>query len=432
MGIAHAIHTFAGVQLRLACAEIMQKQGHEEPAGRAKLTEAYNLPCQYVLHTVGPVIFDRVTETDRQLLASCYRSCLELAEANHIKSVAFCCISTGEFRFPNRAAAEIAVQTVRDFQAQTGSEMKVIFNYSKTSTATSTGNFSAGMEKLKAALQSADAVVIGAGAGLSTSAGFVYTGERFEKYFGDFATRYGFQDMYSGGFYPYETPEEHWAYWSRYIWINRYMDPPRPVYNRLFELVKDKDFFVLTTNVDHCFQKEGFAKERLFYTQGDYGLFQCSRPCDMDTWDNFDTIRRMVQAQGFSVGDRGELLLPAGESAEMRVPTELLPVCPKCGSPLTMNLRAGASFVEDEGWLRAADRYSDFIRNHRGKRMLFLELGVGFNTPGIIKYSFWQMTAENPLATCACINLGQAACPDEIAGQAICLDGDIGAILEQL
>lgn len=238
--------------------------------------------------------------------------------------------------------------------------------------------------------------------------------------------------MYSGGFYPYSTPEESWAYWSRFIYINRYMNPPKPVYDMLYELVKDKEYFVLTTNVDHCFQKASFAKERLFYTQGDYGLFQCSRPCDIDTYDNCEIIRAMVLAQGFRIGKSKELLLPENSIPAMAVPTELLPICPKCGAPMTMNLRADRTFVEDEGWLKAADRYSDFVNIHKDGQVLLLELGVGYNTPGIIKYPFWQMTRENPYAVYVCLNDSQALCPDEIKEQALCLDGDIGVVLKQL
>lgn len=271
------------------------------------------------------------------------------------------------------------------------------------------------IERLKAVLQDCDAVVIGAGSGLSTAAGFTYTGERFEKYFSDFAAKYGIQDMYSGGFYPFATPEEHWAYWSRYIWVNRYMDAPKPVYKDLLALVRDKDYFVITTNVDHCFQKAGFDKKRLFYTQGDYGLFQCSEPCCQETFDNEAVIREMMERQ-----------------KDMKIPTELLPVCPHCGKPLTMNLRSDNKFVEDEGWHRAAERYENFLRTREGGRILFLELGVGYNTPVIIKYPFWQMTAKNPSATYACINQGQAMCPREIQQQAICIDADIGCILRGL
>ncbi|MDE6687430.1 MAG: Sir2 silent information regulator family NAD-dependent deacetylase [Lachnospiraceae bacterium] len=276
-------------------------------------------------------------------------------------------------------------------------------------------NYSSEIERLKEELKAADAVVIGAGAGLSTSAGFVYTGERFRQYFSDFEEKYDFHDMYSGGFYPYQTLEEYWAYWSRYIYINRYMDAPKPVYQELFGLVKDKDYFVITTNVDHCFQKAGFDKKRLFYTQGDYGLFQCSEPCCQETFENEKIVREMMEKQ-----------------KDMRIPEELLPVCPHCGKPLTMNLRADGSFVEDQGWHEAAGRYEEFLHTKKNKRILFLELGVGYNTPGIIKYSFWQMTARNRKAVYACLNLGEAVCPDEIKEQAICIDGDIGKILQQL
>lgn len=289
-----------------------------------------------------------------------------------------------------------------------------------------------GVSKLREALNSADAVIIGAGAGLSTSAGFVYTGERFEKYFHDFAEKYRFNDMYSGGFYSYNTLEEHWAYWSRYIYINRYMSAPKPVYNKLYELVKDKDYFVLTTNVDHCFQKAGFDKHRLFYTQGDYGLFQCSKPCHMATYENGDTIRKMVEAQGYMVDEDGILLLPEGGTPKMEVPTELVPYCPKCGKPMSMNLRSDNTFVEDEGWHRASERYAEFLRRHQNVKVLFLEAAVGFNTPTIVKYNFWHMAYEWKDAVYACLNNGEAYAPNEIKKKSICINGDIGEIMGQL
>ena len=287
--------------------------------------------------------------------------------------------------------------------------------FSRTRITKSTADSSGQIEQLKKELAQTDAVVIGAGAGLSTSAGFVYSGERFRQYFSDFEAKYGFHDMYSGGFYPYATPEEHWAYWSRYIYINRYMDAPKPVYDNLFELVKCKDYFVITTNVDHCFQKAGFDKKRLFYTQGDYGLFQCSEPCCQETFENAEIIRSMVEQQ------KG-----------MRIPTELLPVCPHCGKPLTMNLRSDDKFVEDEGWHEAAERYQLFLHRHQNMRILFLELGVGYNTPVIIKYPFWRMTLNNPKATYAVINYGETICPDEIKRRSICIDADIGSVLPAL
>ena len=238
-----------------------------------------------------------------------------------------------------------------------------------------------GIDRLREALDKADAVVIGAGAGLSTSAGFVYTGERFDRYFHDFAEKYHFNDMYSGGFYPYDTLEEHWAYWSRYIYINRYLDAPKPVYEKLLSLLKGKDYFVLTTNVDHCFQKAGFDKKRLFYTQGDYGLWQCSVPCHKKTYDNEKIFRQMM---------------------------------------------------EDEGWHTASERYADFLRRHKKMNTLFLELGTGMNTPAIVKFSFWRMVHEWPDAVYACINLNEAYAPKEIQNNSICVSADIGEVLNKL
>ena len=275
--------------------------------------------------------------------------------------------------------------------------------------------YSAEIEKLKNEIKNADAIVLGAGAGLSTAAGFIYSGEPFHKHFSDFEAKYGFHDMYSGGFYPYETLEEHWAYWSRYIFLNRYHDTPNPLYQELFDMIKDKDYFVLTTNVDHCFQKAGFDKHRLFYTQGDYGLFQCSVPCHNDTYDNEDTIRSMVAKQ-----------------KDMKIPSRLIPHCPLCGKTMTMNLRSDNKFVEDSGWKAAASRYEDFIRRHKGLHTLYLELGVGYNTPGIIKYPFWQMTYQNPKAVYACVNYGEATVPDDIRNQSICLDADIALVVSTI
>ena len=286
--------------------------------------------------------------------------------------------------------------------------------FSRIQTTKFTENISDNIEKLREKIRTADAVVIGAGAGLSTAAGFTYSGERFEKYFSDFRQKYGFEDMYSGGFYPYQTPEEYWAYWSRYIFVNRYTDPPTDLYNKLYDSVKDKDYFVITTNVDHCFQKAGFDKKRLFYTQGDYGLFQCSDPCCQETFDNESIVLEMLNRQ-----------------KDMKIPTELVPVCPHCGKPLTMNLRSDDKFVEDEGWHRAAERYQNFLRTRANEKILFLELGVGCNTPVIIKYPFWQMTAKNPNATYACVNQGQAVCPPEIRHKSICINYDISNVINE-
>lgn len=285
----------------------------------------------------------------------------------------------------------------------------------KTRTIESTNNYYSKIEQLKQALNQADAIVIGAGSGLSTSAGFTYSKERFERYFGDFIERYGFKDMYSGGFYPFDSLEEYWAYWSRYIYINRYMDPPKPVYEDLLKLVKDKDYFVLTTNVDHCFQKAGFDKKRLFYTQGDYGLWQCSKPCHNKTYDNEITVRKMLEAQ-----------------KNMRIPNALVPRCPVCGALMSMNLRVDNTFVEDEGWHKASKQYQNFLQKHKDSHILFLELGVGGNTPIIIKYPFWQMTYDNPKTQYVCLNFGESVVPKEIQNRSIWINEDIGKVLTEI
>lgn len=279
----------------------------------------------------------------------------------------------------------------------------------------STKNFLDKINRVKELLKNADAVVVGAGAGVSTSAGFEYSGERFEKYFSDFAEKYGITDMYSGGFYPYQTLEEYWAWWSRQIYCNRYIDAPKPLYQKLLSLVKDKDYFVITTNVDHCFQKSGFDKQRLFYMQGDYGLFQCCEPCCQKTYDNEELVLKMVQSQ-----------------KNMKIPSELVPYCPNCGQPMTTNLRCDDSFVQDEGWYKAKNRYDDFIRRHEGLKTVFLELGVGNNTPVWIKYPFQRMTAQNPNASYVCVNLGCAYAPPEIKGQSVCIDSDILTVIDKL
>ena len=287
--------------------------------------------------------------------------------------------------------------------------------FSGTQTMKSTENCLPQTKLLANELREADAVVIGAGAGLSYSAGFTYSGERFEANFADFIAKYHFTDMYTAGFYPFESPEEQWTYWSRHIWYNRYVPAPKPVYDNLLKLVRDKDYFVLTTNVDHQFQKAGFDKRRLFYTQGDYGLWQCSVPCHQETYDNEKTVRKMMELQ-----------------ADMRVPTGLVPRCPVCGRPMTMNLRADDTFVEDAGWQQAQKRYGEFLRGHQRGRVLYLELGVGFNTPGIIKVPFWCMTAANRQARFISINPQDSGVPEEIAARSLCISADIGNALDDL
>lgn len=275
-----------------------------------------------------------------------------------------------------------------------------------------TDRFYFALKQLKNKLEEADAILIGAGAGLSTAAGLTYSGKRFEENFADFKNTFHITDMYSGGFYPFPDLETYWAWWSRHIWINRYEPGPTSLYRNLLQIVKDRNYFVLTTNVDHQFQLAGFDKNRLFYTQGDYGLFQCSKPCTQETYDNETLVCRMVEQQ-----------------TNMRIPTALIPHCPHCGAPMATNLRVDNSFVEDEGWHEAQNRYRAFISANKNKRILFLELGVGGNTPVIIKYPFWQMTLDNPQATYASINLGESFAPLALESQSILINADIQKVL---
>ncbi len=270
-------------------------------------------------------------------------------------------------------------------------------------------------KELKKAINEAECVLIGAGSGLSAAAGFTYSGERFEKYFSDFQKKYGITDIYSGGFYPFPTQEEFWAWWSRHIYVNRYMPIPNDAYQKLLSLVKGKDYFVLTTNVDHCFQRAGFEKERLFYTQGDYGLLQCSQPCHAKTYDNEALVKKMRESE-----------------ADMKIPTELIPKCPVCGREMTLNLRCDDTFVQDEGWYAAERRFEAFAEKALNKKTLYLELGVGYNTPGIIKVPFWCWTVQNKNAVYACVNQGEATAPEEIETRSICLNSDINTVLEDL
>ena len=286
---------------------------------------------------------------------------------------------------------------------------------SKILTTKSTENYWSDIRRLKEVLECADAIVIGAGAGLSTSAGHSYTGERFLKYFADFHEAYGIRDMYVGGFYRFKTLEEKWAWWSRLIYCNRYEGEVGKPYLDLLKLVEGKNYFVITTNVDHLFQRAGFDKQRLFYTQGDYGLWQCSVPCHNKTYDNEATVMELLEKQ-----------------ENMRIPTELIPTCPRCGKPMEMNLRADERFVEDEGWHKASRRYHDFIQRYHSSHVVYLELGVGGNTPGIIKYPFWRMTIANEDAIYACINFGEAVAPEHMGDQAICINEDIGKVLEDI
>ena len=296
---------------------------------------------------------------------------------------------------------------------------------------TGTGSREERIKRLTAEIDSADAIVIGAGAGLSTAAGLTYSGARFEEIFADFAARFGIQDMYSGGFYPFPDAETRWAWWARHIYYNRYIDAPRDVYKKLLALMRGKDYFVITTNVDHQFQRAGFDKKRLFYTQGDYGLFQSVNPAIQKTYDNGEWVNRAMAAQGFEKDSDGVYRIPAS-GVSMRIPASLIPKCPDDGSDVAMNLRADDSFVEDEGWHKASSAYAEFLRRHEKLHTLYFEIGVGANTPVIIKYPFWAMTLQNEKATYACLNFNEAFCPKQIERQSICIDGDAGELIEAL
>jgi NAD-dependent SIR2 family protein deacetylase len=302
---------------------------------------------------------------------------------------------------------------------------------SLTVTFASTRNSSAELERLEEAFDRADAIVVGAGAGLSTAAGFTYSGERFERWLGLWGRRYGFADMYSGGFYPYATLGEFWGYWSRSILANRYEAGVGRPYAQLVGLLARRDHFVLTTNVDHQFQLAGEPRERLFYTQGDYGLFQCSKPCHAKTYDNEEQVRAMVAAVDESIAEQRAAGV-ADEELDLSVPEELVPRCPVCGRPMTTNLRSDDTFVEDEGWHAAARRYEAYLHEHAHGSVLYLELGVGGNTPGIIKLPFWQLAEQNRDATYACVNLGESFAPNRIADRSILIDADIAQVMDAL
>jgi len=286
------------------------------------------------------------------------------------------------------------------------------------------------LKRLKEAIDNSDAIVVGAGAGVSTSAGLTYGGERFMRYFGDFFETYGITDMYSGGFYDFPEPEIKWAWWSRHIYYNRYVDPPRPVYDMLLRILKDREYFVVTTNVDHQFQRAGFDKKRLFCTQGDYGLFQTEDGKNGRTYDNEGIVMKMMESQGFVRDGSGVFQIP-GSGISMRVGSELIPKDDD-GNLLTMNLRSDDTFCEDIGWRKASAAYSDFLRRHDGQKVLYLEMGVGLNTPIIIKYPFWYRTWRSPKASYACLNCGETFCPKEIADRSICLDGDVAGVLSDI
>lgn len=446
--IDNCIHTYAGVQLRYECAKIMRKQGYEEPTGQAKITPAYNLPCDYVIHTVGPIVQGILSGKHKKQLESCYRSCLEIADKNNVDSIAFCCISTGVFMFPNDKAAEIAVKTVKSYKEETGSRIKVIFNVfkdedeeiymkllKKSKRKITFESFLCGMpakdyvyqnedydtqiKKAAKLLNDADYVLIGAGAGLSTAAGAKYGGRFFEENFSEFQEKYGkgryMQDMYSAGFYPYPDEESYWGYWSKQAMLGGIELDVTPLHRTILDALADKNIFVLSTNADAQFVKAGLPEENIFCTQGDYFHIQCRKGCHNKTYNAVKMFKQMDQAR-----------------KDCKVPSYMVPKCPVCGGAMDMNLRKDNYFVQDEEWYKAEQRFSDFLTEATDKKLVLLELGVGFNTPMIIKYPFHNLTKLNKSVNYICINLDEEPVPADISEHSLMITGDISAVLQDI
>ena len=446
--IDNCIHTYAGVQLRYECAKIMRKQGYEEPTGQAKITPAYNLPCDYVIHTVGPIVQGILSGKHKKQLESCYRSCLEIADKNNVDSIAFCCISTGVFMFPNDKAAEIAVKTVKSYKEETGSRIKVIFNVfkdedeeiymkllKKSKRKITFESFLCGMpakdyvyqnedydtqiKKAAKLLNDADYVLIGAGAGLSTAAGAKYGGRFFEENFSEFQEKYGkgryMQDMYSAGFYPYPDEESYWGYWSKQAMLGGIELDVTPLHRTILDALADKNIFVLSTNADAQFVKAGLPEEKIFCTQGDYFHIQCRKGGHNKTYNAVKMFKQMDQAR-----------------KDCKVPSYMVPKCPVCGGAMDMNLRKDNYFVQDEEWYKAEQRFSDFLTEATDKKLVLLELGVGFNTPMIIKYPFHNLTKLNKSVNYICINLDEEPVPADISEHSLMITGDISAVLQDI
>lgn len=267
-------------------------------------------------------------------------------------------------------------------------------------------------------IRNADCVIIGAGAGASTAAGIQYGGKRFTDNFAEFIKKYGehyMTDMYAAGFYPYPSEEAKWGYWSKHALMNRFDPPALPLYTELYDIVKNKEYFVLTTNVDHQFYKAGFDEKRIFATQGDYGKIQCQKACHPKTYDAKDLFRKMDKAR-----------------RDCLIPSELVPKCPVCGGNMAMNLRCDNYFVEDEAWHEAADRYAGFLEQNKDKKVVLLELGVGFNTPIIIRFPFEKMVRENSSYSLIRMNMDEAVVPESFGERAIGIGGDMAKAITDI
>lgn len=274
------------------------------------------------------------------------------------------------------------------------------------------------IERAFALIKEADILLIGAGAGASAAAGLTYGGKRFTDNFGEFIEKYGsmhMTDMYAAGFYPFPTQEAKWGYWSKHSMINRFLPPALPLYTQLYEIARQKDYFVLTTNVDHQFHKAGFQADRIFATQGDYGNIQCEKGCHPEIYDAEDLFRQMDQAR-----------------RDCLIPSYMVPKCPVCGGNMTMHLRCDQYFVENENWHEAAGRYSGFLERMRGKKGVLLELGVGFNTPAIIRFPFEKMIRENKMLSLIRLNMDEAVVPESFGSRAIGIGGDMAEAVSDL
>lgn len=271
------------------------------------------------------------------------------------------------------------------------------------------------MERAKAALREADCVLIGGGAGLSAAAGLEYGGKRFQSQFAPFIRKYGLTDMYSAGFYPFPTQEEKWAYWAKHILVNRYDPPAAALYAALRRMAGGTDFFVITTNVDGQFAKAGFPPEKLFATQGDYRYLQCARGCHDRLYDNEALVREM-----------------AAHTVNCQIPSELVPRCPVCGGRMAVHLRCDPYFVQNNAWYDAQNRYEQFLRHAAGRRVVLLELGVGYQTPVIIRYPFEQITFQNKKATLIRLNRDDPGGAKENAARTIAFNEDMTEVIGAL
>ncbi len=444
--IDNAIHTWSGVELRLACHNIIERQGNNEPVGKAKITPAFNLPSKHVIHTVGPYVDTRgVTAMRKELLASSYRESLKVADAHNLDSIAFCCISTGEFNFPNDQAAEVAIQTVQKYIKETGSNINVIFNTFKPQDteiyqeklskapeeaptkqtnqaptkewqALKNQNNQPQAEQLHQLIEEADAVVVGIGAGMSAAAGFTYVGPRFDDNFPDFIEKFGFFDMLQAFVSHIPDWQEYWAFNSRFTLLNYFDQPVGQEYLELKEILKDKEYHVITTNADNAFYAAEYDRDQVFYCQGEYGLWQCENFCHQETYQDEALIRQMVE-----------------EQENMKVPEELIPMCPKCGAHLEVNKRdAVKGMVEDAYWHEQENRYHTFLEEHQGEKVLFLEIGVGNTTPQFIRDPFQEWTGENSNAVYVMMNQKPYRIPREIQGRSVRINEDISEVISTI